>query len=54
MKISLITVVPDLYKPFLGTSLLHKAVQKGGNIMVEGNEQQYTSPGVDDLKYEIK
>ncbi|MBI2632398.1 cupin domain-containing protein [Candidatus Pacearchaeota archaeon] len=34
--------------------IAHKALQKEGNVMVEGNEQKYTSPDVDDLKYEIK
>lgn len=34
--------------------IAHKAVQKAGNVMVEGNEQQYTSAEIDDLKYEIK
>lgn len=34
--------------------IAHKALQKEGNIMVEGNEQPYTSADVDDLKYEIK
>ncbi|HTM06541.1 MAG TPA: tRNA (guanosine(37)-N1)-methyltransferase TrmD [Patescibacteria group bacterium] len=29
MKVSLVTVVPDLYKPFLSLSLLGKAVEKG-------------------------
>ncbi|RTL05927.1 tRNA (guanosine(37)-N1)-methyltransferase TrmD [Candidatus Dependentiae bacterium] len=29
MKISIVTVVPDLYTPFLNTSLLGKAAQKG-------------------------
>jgi len=34
-------------------NIAHKALQKAGNIMVEGNEENYTSPEVDDLKYEI-
>ena len=34
--------------------IAHKAVQKAGNVMVEGNEQPYTSAEVDDLKYEIE
>lgn len=33
--------------------IAHKAFQKAGNMMVEGNEQPYTSAAVDDLKYEI-
>jgi len=33
--------------------IAHKANQKKENMMVEGNEQKYTSPQVDDLKYEI-
>ena len=33
--------------------IAHKAQQKGGNVMVEGNEQPYTSAAVDDLKHEI-
>ena len=35
-------------------NIAHKALQKAGNIMVEGNEEKYTSPEVDDLKFEIK
>lgn len=35
-------------------NIAHKAVQKAGNLMVEGNEEPYTSPTVDDLKYEIQ
>lgn len=34
--------------------IAHNALQKAGNIMVEGNEQVYTSPEVDDLKYVIE
>ncbi|MFA6091899.1 MAG: cupin domain-containing protein [Elusimicrobiota bacterium] len=34
-------------------NIAHKARQKAGNMMVEGNEQSYTSAAVDDLKYEI-
>lgn len=34
--------------------IAHKALQKAGNIMIEGNEEKYTSPEVDDLKFEIK
>ena len=34
-------------------NIAHKAVQKAGNVMVEGNEQPYTSPAVDDLKHEV-
>lgn|SRR3989338_8026816 len=35
-------------------NIAHKALQKAGNIMIEGNEEKYTSPEVDDLKFEIK
>ncbi len=34
--------------------IAHRALQKGGNIMVEGNEEKYTSPEIDDLKYIIE
>jgi len=34
--------------------IAHKAIQKAGNIMIEGNEEAYTSPEVDDLKYIIE
>ena len=34
--------------------IAHRALQKAGNIMIEGNEEKYTSPEVDDLKFEIK
>ncbi len=34
--------------------IAHKALQKAGNIMVEGNEQPYTAKEIDDLYYEIK
>jgi len=34
-------------------NIAHKALQKAGNIMIEGNEEKYTSPEVDDLKFEI-
>lgn len=33
--------------------IAHKAEHKSGNIMIEGNEEAYTSPEVDDLKYII-
>ena len=33
--------------------IAHKAFQKAGNVMFEGNEERYTSPEVDDLKFEI-
>ena len=33
--------------------IAHKALQKAGNIMIEGNEEKYTSPEVDDLKFVI-
>jgi len=33
--------------------IAHKAFQKAGNVMIEGNEERYTSPEVDDLKFEI-
>src|SRR3989344_915478 len=32
--------------------IAHKAFQKAGNVMIEGNEERYTSPEVDDLKFE--
>ena len=35
-------------------NIAHKALQNAGNMMVEGNENKYTSPEVDDLKYEIQ
>ncbi len=35
-------------------NIAHKALQKAGNIMIEGNEEKYTSPNVDDLRFEIK
>ncbi len=35
-------------------NIAHKALQKAGNIMIEGNEEKYTSPEIDDLKFEIK
>ncbi len=34
--------------------IAHRALQKAGNIMIEGNEEKYTSPEVDDLKFEVK
>ena len=34
--------------------IAHKAIQKAGNIMIEGNENAYTSPEVDDLKFVIE
>lgn len=34
--------------------IAHKANQTAGNVMIEGNEQPYTSPEVDDLKFEVK
>jgi quercetin dioxygenase-like cupin family protein len=34
--------------------IAHRAFQKSGNIMVEGNEEPYTSPEVDDLKFIIE
>lgn len=34
--------------------IAHKAKQKKGNIMIEGNEEKYSSPQIDDLKWEIK
>ena len=34
-------------------NIAHKSVMKAGNTMVEGNEQPYSSPEVDDLRYEI-
>tara|TARA_Y100000310_G_C20220610_1_gene595587 strand:- start:15 stop:389 length:375 start_codon:yes stop_codon:yes gene_type:complete len=34
--------------------IAHKALQKGGNVMVEGNEEAYTSAEVDDLKFIIE
>lgn len=34
-------------------NIAHKSVMKAGNVMVEGNEQPYSSPEVDDLRYEI-
>lgn len=35
-------------------NIAHKALQKAGNAMVEGNEEKYTSPEVDDLKFVIE
>lgn len=34
--------------------IAHKAKQLKGNLMIEGNEEKYTSPEVDDLVYIIK
>ncbi len=34
--------------------IAHKAIMKEWSISIEGNEQPYTSPEVDDLKYVIK
>jgi len=34
--------------------IAHKALHKAGNIMIEGNEEKYTSGEVDDLKYVIE
>lgn len=34
--------------------IAHRALQKAGNMMIEGNEEAYTSPEVDDLKYIIE
>ena len=35
-------------------NIAHKSVMKAGNIMIEGNEQTYSSPEEDDLRYEIE
>ncbi len=35
-------------------NIAHKALQKLGNIMIEGNEEAYTSPEIDDLKFIIE
>ena len=35
-------------------NIAHKALQKAGNVMIEGNEEKYTSPEIDDLRFEIK
>ena len=34
-------------------NIAHKAIQRAGNIMIEGNEQRYTSGLIDDLKFNI-
>ena len=34
-------------------NIAHKAFHKAGNIMIEGNEEKYTSPEIDDLKYPV-
>jgi mannose-6-phosphate isomerase-like protein (cupin superfamily) len=33
--------------------IAHKALMKKGNETLEGNEEAYTSPEIDDLRYEI-
>ncbi|MDO8563590.1 MAG: cupin domain-containing protein [Nanoarchaeota archaeon] len=33
--------------------IAHKTMQKAGNVIIEGNEEKYISPEVDDIKYEI-
>lgn len=37
----------------IDSNIAHAAQQFAGNIMIEGNEQPYTSPEIDDLKYKI-
>lgn len=39
---------------FINKKIAHATKQKAGNITVEGNEESYTSPEIDDLKYVIE
>lgn len=38
----------------IDAKIAHKACHKAGNVMIEGNEQKYNSPEVDDLKFVIE
>ncbi len=37
----------------ISAKIAHRAFHKAGNIMIEGNEEKYTSAEVDDLKFVI-
>ena len=40
-------------KVIIDKRIAHRAIMKAGNVTIEGNEESYTSPEVDDLKYKI-